>query len=86
MLRVWGAYIWRGLYIEGHIFGILWYDKRPALTKMIMSHCLSYMYSNNCLLLERKGNVPFDIQFTRGQTNIINILAPDYKVLTSALA
>ena len=24
-LLVWGAYIWRGLYIEGLIFGILWY-------------------------------------------------------------
>ena len=24
-LRVWGAYIWRGLNMEGHIFGILWY-------------------------------------------------------------
>ena len=22
-LRVWGAYIWRGLYIEGLIFGVL---------------------------------------------------------------
>ena len=25
MLRVWGAYFWRGLYMEGHIFGILRY-------------------------------------------------------------
>ena len=25
-LRVWGAYIWRGLYMEGLIFGILWYN------------------------------------------------------------
>ena len=24
-LRVWGAYIWRGLYMEGLIFGILQY-------------------------------------------------------------
>ena len=24
-LRVWGAYIWGGLYMEGLIFGILWY-------------------------------------------------------------
>ena len=24
-LPVWGAYIWRGLYMEGLIFGILWY-------------------------------------------------------------
>ena len=24
-LEVWGAYIWRGLYMEGLIFGILWY-------------------------------------------------------------
>ena len=22
-LQVWGAHIWRGLYMEGHIFGIL---------------------------------------------------------------
>ena len=26
-LRVWGAYIWRGLYMEGLIFGILRYQK-----------------------------------------------------------
>ena len=25
VLRVWGAYIWRGLYMEGLIFGILQY-------------------------------------------------------------
>ena len=25
VLRVWGAYIWRGLYMEGLIFGILRY-------------------------------------------------------------
>ena len=25
MLRVWGAYIWRGLYMEGLVFGILRY-------------------------------------------------------------
>ena len=24
-LPVWGAYIWKGLYMEGLIFGILWY-------------------------------------------------------------
>ena len=24
-LLVWGAYIWRGLYIEGLMFGIVWY-------------------------------------------------------------
>ena len=24
-LPVWGAHIWRGLYMEGLIFGILWY-------------------------------------------------------------
>ena len=26
-LPVWGAYIWTGLYMEGLIFGILWYSK-----------------------------------------------------------
>ena len=26
MLLVWGAYIWRGLYMEGLIFGILQYS------------------------------------------------------------
>ena len=25
-LRVWGAYIWKGLYMEGLLFGILGYD------------------------------------------------------------
>ena len=24
VLRIWGAYIWMGVYIEGLIFGILW--------------------------------------------------------------
>ena len=33
-LRVWGAYIWRGLYMEGLIFGILRYlFIRPTLTR-----------------------------------------------------
>ena len=27
VLPVWGAYIWRGLYMEGHIFGILRYER-----------------------------------------------------------
>ena len=27
-LRVWGAYIWRGLYMEGLIFGILRYPHK----------------------------------------------------------
>ena len=27
-LQVWGAYIWRGLYMEGLIFGILRYTKK----------------------------------------------------------
>ena len=27
-LPVWGAYIWRGLYMEGLIFRILWYFRR----------------------------------------------------------
>ena len=27
-LRVWGAYLWRGLYMEGLIFGILRYLKK----------------------------------------------------------
>ena len=27
-LQVWGAYIWRGLYMEGCIFGILRYTKK----------------------------------------------------------
>ena len=29
-LRVWGAYIWRGLYMEGLIFGILRYFRTEA--------------------------------------------------------
>ena len=33
-LRVWGAYIWRGLYMEGLIFGILRYtDEIPTICK-----------------------------------------------------
>ena len=31
-LRVWRAYIWRGLYMEGLIFGILRYNSKPKLT------------------------------------------------------
>ena len=26
MVPFWGAYIWRNLYMEGLIFGILWYN------------------------------------------------------------
>ena len=33
MLPVWGAYIWRGLYTEGLIFGILRYLPEKILTK-----------------------------------------------------
>ena len=33
-LRVWGAYIWRGLYMEGLIFGILWYNLIQIELKM----------------------------------------------------
>ena len=29
-LPVWGAYIWRGLYMEGLIFGILWYFRHDC--------------------------------------------------------
>ena len=29
-LRVWGAYMWRGLYMEGLIFGILRYVSGPV--------------------------------------------------------
>ena len=33
VLRVWGgAHIWRGLYMEGIIFGILWYYSRLLTT------------------------------------------------------
>ena len=33
VLRVWGgAHIWRGLYVEGIIFGILWYYSRLLTT------------------------------------------------------
>ena len=31
-LRIWGAYIWRGLYMKGLIFGILRYFVRDGLT------------------------------------------------------
>ena len=30
MLPVWGAYFWRGLYIEGLIFGILRYHREES--------------------------------------------------------
>ena len=32
-LRVWGAYIWRGLYKEGLIFGILRYQLSPGILR-----------------------------------------------------
>ena len=43
-LRVWGAYIWRGLYMEGLIFGILRYRTcslclRVALPRRRRSFC-----------------------------------------------
>ena len=37
----WGAYIWRGLYIGGLIFGIFWYSVReaqPASRDICMGH------------------------------------------------
>ena len=38
-LPVWGTYIWTGLYMEGLIFGILWYIKLK-LDKFSYSLCL----------------------------------------------
>ena len=39
-LRVWGAYIWRGLYVEGLIFGILRYDSLDRLRFLDKSNLL----------------------------------------------
>ena len=35
-LPVWGAYIWRGLYIEGLIFGILRYAKGAVVNSLLL--------------------------------------------------
>ena len=34
-LRAWGAYIWTGLYMEGHIFGILRYLWRNQTSSQV---------------------------------------------------
>ena len=40
-LRVWGAYIWRGLYMEGPIFGILRYSNICLHSRFLRGvHCL----------------------------------------------
>ena len=52
--RVWGAYIWRSLYMEGLIFGILRYLQcifqlvQPFCSKMLNKLCLSSC-QENCL-------------------------------------
>ena len=40
-LPVWGAYIWRGLYMEGHIFGILQYTMYVEKSKFIIHEHIS---------------------------------------------
>ena len=45
MLRVWGAYIWRGLYMEGLVFGILRY------TAMGMYRSLLAPPARTCLVI-----------------------------------
>ena len=37
---VWGAYIWRGLYQEGLIFGILWQQSQKSMRKVTWSSFL----------------------------------------------
>ena len=36
MLPVWGAYIWRGLYVEGLIFGILRYSGFDLFGRIVL--------------------------------------------------
>ena len=52
-LPVWGAYIWRGLYMEGHILGILRYaafQKKGKKTIKMKAHTIRAEFV--CLLLE----------------------------------
>ena len=57
-MRVWGAYIWRGLYMEGLIFGILRYlGSKFALT-------LGYLNpSSNNPALVVKGCVSWHVSY-----------------------
>ena len=45
-LLVWGAYISKGLYMEGLIFGILWYIKNP------FSSISKHFHNRHCLVLK----------------------------------
>ena len=59
-LRVWGAYIWRGVYMKGLIFGILPYSD------LIHPHTQDIQYSRRIqdfiLILNHKACFPFFIQ------------------------
>ena len=44
-LPVWGAYIWRGLYMEGLIFGILRYVMLFAIIRSMLSVGLKIRYT-----------------------------------------
>ena len=50
-LLVWRAYIWRGLCMEGLIFGILWYLPKPKAEVIMILSCsplTTSTSSNNC--------------------------------------
>ena len=62
-LRFWGAYIWRGLYMEGLIFGILWYFKIIRLGGSEICLPDVNMHYNQCYQLQK--NVFPGIQYNR---------------------
>ena len=57
-LRVWEPYIWRGLYMEGLIFGILRYvTRKPQLTADDLSkslHPFTWLFIQSTICLKKK--------------------------------
>ena len=73
-LRVWGAYIWRGVYMKGLIFGILPYSD------LIHPHTQDIQYSRRIqdfiLILNHKACFPFLYKVTPGVSGYIPIKFP----------
>ena len=61
MLQVWGAYIWRGLYIKGLIFGILRCTEHEQVKGpfLLPSYYSSYALSPPLLGTSALGSSPF---------------------------
>ena len=80
-LPVWGAYIWRGLYMEGLIFGILRYIENR------FSSISKHFYNRHCLVLkdlrENKNKSDFVILLSQIHTKGFHSLKVIYIILIS---